>query len=424
MERAELAKLLARHIGKANPAEGGGSPMPRVVGGDLLVDARDPAAFRSSFAMACAARTGRVVLCDPGWANLERTKLIGLLARSREAGERGWLCVATGGSSGELKLSRHDGGTIASAVRGYRDFFGVDKVRALSVLPLNHVSGFMAWMRCELTGGSMQDAPWREIEAGARPAVAPGTVISLVPTQLQRLLKDASAADWLRSFETVFLGGGPAWPSLLDAARTAGLRLSMTYGMTETAAMVAALPVEEFVAGSSGAMRPLPHATFTLDPDGSVCIGASSLFFGYTGGADHSGVLRTEDLGTIDAKGGIHIEGRRDAMIITGGKKVAPAEVEAAILGAGRIEEIAVLGLPDAEWGQAVCACVPSSTSREAIDATIAAIEGELAPWKQPKRWIQVAEWPRDEKGKLNRAMLRAQLRPFTGPCGSCELPA
>jgi O-succinylbenzoic acid--CoA ligase len=76
------------------------------------------------------------------------------------------------------------------------------------------------------------------------------------------------------------------------------------------------------------------------------------------------------------------------------------------------VDEVAVLGLPDAEWGQAVCACVPARISKEAIAAAIGVLEPELAPYKRPKRWIQLAEWPRDEKGKLNRSLLRMLLRP------------
>ena len=94
---------------------------------------------------------------------------------------------------------------------------------------------------------------WKKLEAGRRP-VLPRLrgpwVISLVPTQLQRLLRSTSTVRWLRGFRIVFLGGGPVWPDLADKAQRARLPISLSYGMTETAAMVTALRPEEFLAGS------------------------------------------------------------------------------------------------------------------------------------------------------------------------------
>ncbi len=415
MERTELAQVLRHRILEAAslPAEGEGAQTPlQNLGGDWLVCSRDPVQFRSAFALACSAPSGRVVLCDPGWGHRERAQLATLLARSRQAAERGWLCIPTGGSSGVLKLARHDASTVSAAVQGFRLHFCLDQVKALGLLPLYHVSGFMAWLRCELSGGSMVDADWWEVEAGRLPEGVDGLVLSLVPTQLQRLLREPASADWLRRFEIVFVGGAPAWPSLLDNAQAAGVRVSTGYGMTETAAMVCALQPTAFGVGVRGVGLALPHARLSLDAEGVIRIEGSSLFYGYTGSPDEGPVLVTEDLGQLDAAGLLQVQGRRDAMIITGGKKVAPAEVEAAILGGGHVDEVAVLGLPDAEWGQAVCACVPARLSKEAIAAAIEALEPELAPYKRPKRWIQLTEWPRDEKGKLNRSLLRMLLRP------------
>lgn len=424
MERIQWAKLIEASIlpGASRPREGssacGGL---QCLSGDWLVSSRDPVVFRSAFALACAADSGRVVVCDPSWGNAERTQLIALLARSRAHAEKGWLCVPTGGSSGVLKLARHDGYTIAAAIIAFRNFFALEKVSAVGVLPLHHVSGLMAWLRSVATGGCFTDLAWADLEAGKRPDLGPDRVISLVPTQLQRLLRDAGAADWLRGFKIVFLGGGPSWSSLLDNARTAGLRICLSYGMTETAAMVSALPPEEFVAGGLGAGRAMPRVSLTIDANGLVCVDAPSLFFGYTGGPDRIGPFLTEDLGSLTAEGTLFIEGRQDSMIITGGKKVAPAEVEAAIRSTGLLEDVMVTALPDADWGQAVSACVPASVSKEVIAKVSEALEGELAPYKQPKRWIQLVEWPRDAKGKLKRSMLRAQLRPLTGETGSCS---
>src|SRR4029077_18639896 len=126
---------------------------------------------------------------------------------------RGWLMIPSGGTSGQLKFARHDEETIAAAVGGFCSHFQVARVSCVGVLPLHHVSGLMAWMRAALTGGKYLPWDWKRLERGDRPARMPESCfLSLVPTQLQRLLSSSEAVAWLRGFDAVFVGGGPLWP--------------------------------------------------------------------------------------------------------------------------------------------------------------------------------------------------------------------
>ena len=102
---------------------------------------------------------------------------------------------------------------------------------------------------------------------------------------------------------------------------------------------------------------------------------------------------------------------RRDAVIITGGKKVDPREVEEALRATGEFDDVAVMGLPDSEWGEAVVACYPSGQPAPdlvRVGERLAAIAG----FKRPRRFLPVADWPRNAQGKLNRAALLASLDP------------
>ena len=95
------------------------------------------------------------------------------------------------------------------------------------------MSGLLAWFRTLLTGGSYHPWDWKRLEAGERPARPRDSdcyCVSLVATQLQRLLAEPAAAEWLRGFDLVFLGGGPAWPELLEAAARERIALSMATG--------------------------------------------------------------------------------------------------------------------------------------------------------------------------------------------------
>lgn len=435
MERVELSRLLAEILERSQVRAVADTDNANVR--DVVIEERDPALFMKAFASTVAAG-GNVFLADPSWGPTERAQFDALIAQTPSpasagqtnlpadfdrAHERGWLCIPTGGSSGNIKLARHDQDTIASAVEGFCAHFGVEKINAVGLLPLYHVSGYMAWMRTVLTGGAYLPWSWKALEAGERPPLPASEgdwFLSLVPTQLQRLLGDNEAVDWLRSFRAIFIGGGPSWPELIEAGARERLPLAFSYGMTETAAMICALRPEEFVAGVRGSGTALPHAQVELDAgEGRIGIASASLFRGYwpassrgeNGSTTTDAAWWTEDLGRIDGDGSLHVIGRRDALIITGGEKVDPAEVETALRATGKFRDVAVLSVPDPQWGEAVVACFPKSEGA----AVSLASEGEellknLAAYKRPKRYIAIDDWPRNAQGKVNRAVLRALI--------------
>ncbi|MGD1030474.1 MAG: AMP-binding protein [Opitutaceae bacterium] len=391
-----------------------------------MIEERDPAAFMAAFARAVGG-TERVFLADPSWGPSERSALSRLVGAGPSSAGPGWLMIPSGGTGGELKFARHDEATISAAVRGFCEHFGVTRVNCIGVLPLHHVSGLMAWMRAALTGGRYLPWDWKRLEAGDFPVLpAPagrrspqreGWYLSIVPTQLQRLLVSAGpgasdAVKWMRAFDAVFLGGGPVWPELASAAECASVPISLVYGMTETAAMVSAQHPAEFLAGDRGCGSPMPHARIELTSAGLVRISGESVFRGYYPAWSDSREITTGDLGSIDDRGRLRILGRNDAVIITGGKKVDPSEVEAALRATGEFSDIAVVGLPDTEWGQVVAACYPDG-GRPDLARAAASIDS-LAAYKRPRRFIPIADWPRNAQGKLNRAEIvrRAVSRP------------
>jgi O-succinylbenzoic acid--CoA ligase len=400
------------------------------------------AGLRDVAGTALVERGDACFLVDPQWGERERAQWEALAERRpvNWDGREGWLCIPTGGSSGAMKLARHDERTLGAAVAGFCAHFGVERVDAVGLLPMWHVSGLMAWARCAWTGGDYRAASWKNVEAGRRPEMqrterqrtegqipengrkeaqkaqkVGGTesglraeFLSLVPTQLARLLGNAGAEAWLREFRAVFVGGGPAWPELVEAGRAARLPLSFSYGMTETAAMVAALRPEEFLAGGDGVGMALPHARIATDTDGRLVIEAASLFYGYWPETRAAGPWRTEDLGEMDAAGRLRVLGRADGLIITGGEKVDQAEVAAALRGV--VPEVEVVGVPHPEWGSEVVALYPLAADAEAVPEVVwrAALAGKLAPAKVPKRLVAVpaGAWPRNGMGKVNRVAL------------------
>jgi len=413
MERRELARLLGAE--------------PHGAERRTLVASADADVFRAEFARA-AAGAGEVFLGNPAWSAAERAEFEQLPHAPTENTKAqlglGWLMIPTGGSSGRLKFARHDSNTLAAAVHGFTQHFGLTRVNALGLLPLHHVSGFMAWMRCALTGGELVSGNWKAIEAGALPTLparADGWVVSLVPTQLERLLRDAAAVEWLCGFRIVFLGGAPAWPELLERAAAARVPLSLSYGMTETAAMIAALRPEEFARGERSSGAAMPHVRVVLGDEGVICLSGRSLFRGYYPEWRHERkMFETADVGRFDAARHLHVLGRRDAVIISGGEKVQPLAVEAVLKSATGCAQVAVLGLPDREWGERVVAVYATGAEFDLGRARVTA-QRELSAPQRPKDYVAVPRWPLSDAGKLNRVQLRAlaeeQLR--TGAPGA-----
>ena len=209
------------------------------------------------------------------------------------------------------------------------------------------------------------------------------TVVSLVPTQLRRLL-DAGARPGAR-LRVVLLGGAAATPDLLDRARAAGWPVAATYGLTQACSQVA-------VDG-----RALPGLAISLAPDGEILVEGPTVAGG--------GVLRTGDLGRFDETGRLHVIGRKSDTIVTGGENVAPAEVEAALLAHPAVADAGVFGRPDPEWGEAVTASVVLRSPAEPQELR-EWVAGRLARFKVPKAVEPVGELPRNPSGKLLRREL------------------
>ncbi len=372
------------------------------------------------------------------WGDEEICRRDGDAMNRRLYGDGG-IMVPTGGSSGEIRFAVHCWTTLMAAVEGFRDYFGVDQVNSVCVLPLYHVSGLMQFLRSFTSGGQLVILPFRTLAAGDGPTIAYSNFfLSLVPTQLQRLLVAETAAPSsphaLTRCKAILLGGAPAWADLLDRAQILGLPIAPTYGMTETAAQIATLKPADFLAGKVGCGQILPHAQVKiLSPTGDelpagqigqITIQAKSLMLGYwptsqprspspsphhpiTAAPPH---FPTDDLGYLDPNGYLHIVGRTSQKIITGGENVFPAEVEAAIRATQLVADVCVVGQPDRQWGQVVTAVyVPTDAIAETT--LRAALAPQLSKFKQPKRWLAVTTLPRNAQGKINFAQLEQIIR-------------
>jgi O-succinylbenzoic acid--CoA ligase len=254
----------------------------------------------------------------------------------------------------------------------------------LLALPPTHVAGVQVITRSLMAGGALHPDTLDRFTAAGFAAVADHmprgrrAYVSLVPTQLHRLViaaddGEGAGLDALARFDAVLVGGAAAPAPLLARARAAGVRVVTTYGMSETSggcvydgvplAGVRVRLAEADVEPGSGTgvvelSGPMLAEGYVGDPDATA--GA------FRTDPDGTRWFRTSDLGRLD-DGRLTILGRADDVILTGGVNVAPAAVEDAIAehlaGLGTPGEACVVGVPDAEWGQAVVAVVATGTA-------------------------------------------------------------
>ncbi|TAG93042.1 MAG: 2-succinylbenzoate--CoA ligase [Oscillatoriales cyanobacterium] len=409
----------------------------------------EPIQFIASFIAGCATKS-QIFLCNPNWVKSEWQQVFDLVKPDIILGnntlqnltEIGFIAsplhrhknnpqspitnyqlpsimIPTGGSSGKIRFAMHTWETLTASVQGFQQYFEIEKINSFCTLPLYHVSGLMQFMRSFTTGGKLAIQSFKELETGKKFDIEPESFfISLVPTQLQRLLQNPDTANWLSRFHTVLLGGAPAWPELLEIARKYQIKLALTYGMTETASQIATLKPADFLAGNNSSGQILPHATVTIrgskgeilcyNQVGNIAVSAKSLAWGYY--PDKLGdrkYLQLDDLGFFDQNNYLNIIGRNSDKIITGGENVFPTEVEAAIKSTNLVTDVAVIGLLDKHWGQVVTAIYVPANSEVTVKTLQVAIEDKLSKFKQPKNWVLVENFPRNSQGKINREQLQ-----------------
>ncbi|KAA9156216.1 long-chain fatty acid--CoA ligase [Amycolatopsis acidicola] len=255
----------------------------------------------------------------------------------------------------------------------------------------------------------------------------------VVPTMLARIVAAiGEGTASVPTLRTLSYGGARTPRRVLERALEVfpDTGFVNAYGLTETASTVAVLGPEDHRAafasadpvvrdrlGSVG--RPLPGIEIEIraEDGGRVGAGETGLVFvrgeqisGEYGGRsslDDGGWFATRDLGRVDDAGYLYIEGRADDTIIRGGENIAPAEIEDVLLAHPRLTEAAVLGLPDAEWGQRLVAVVVGEGDPEEIRAWV---RSRLRSSKTPDAVVFRDELPKTETGKLLRRVLLADL--------------
>lgn len=248
------------------------------------------------------------------------------------------------------------------------------------------------------------------------------TRTSLVPTQLVRWIEHLRPQDRMPKLEAIYVGGSRIPSAVFERALDLiGARIGVLYGMTE-APICCYLRPQELAGEGRGPLiesvgRPLPAYRVRLGEADEVLVHGGNVMAGYwqnaeaTNEALRDGWLRTGDIGAFDDEGRLAIVGRLKEVIRSGSSSIMPKEVEDVIAAHPAVGEVAVLGLPDAEWGEAVTAFVVLKPGMAATEHELVEhCRAHLASYKKPRAVRFVASLPRSHYGKVIRAELLAQV--------------
>ena len=340
----------------------------------------------------------------------------------------------TSGTTGFPKgVVLHHHGITNNARHGFARMGMPRGVTTLAIMPLFHTGGCgMAVLGAVQFGCRM--ILMRAFDAQqANALIESEGVIGMmgVPTMLIGMLEaDAHTPRDFSKIEIAGSGGAMVPPELIRRVMDRlGCKFYIVYGQTETSPLLTQTrPEDSFDDQCHTVGQTMPHTELSIrdpatgyvlpvDTVGEICARGYSLMLGYNDDPeatartiDADGWLHTGDLGTIDSRGFLRITGRVKEMIIRGGENLFPAEIENVLLEHPDVAEVAVVGVPDEKFGEAVAAFVRLAEGAS-LDpgALIAHCRTNMAAQKTPRHWIAVDAWPLTGSGKIQKFALRDQ---------------
>ncbi len=322
--------------------------------------------------------------------------------------DRSITLMFTSGTTGEPKPVVHTASNHQAASKAAIAGLDLDRHDRWYVpLGLHHMGGFAPIIRCLPAGiPVILSDTTGPTDLAHRMHITEASVASVVPTMVHRLVEQNTSVP--SSLRCLLVGGAPLSETLYRRAREDGWPIWASYGLTETVGQVAtAEPIDrDRYPGTVG--RPLPGIEVQIidtagndQPPGEV---GRIEIIGETVSPsviEHDRFV-TADIGHSDADGRLWVHGRADTVIQSGGELVHPQRIEAGLIAHPDIEDVAVIGLPDDEWGERVVAAVVGSA--DDLDAWCA---DRFATHERPKAFIAIEEIPRTASGTVDRHELR-----------------
>jgi len=321
--------------------------------------------------------------------------------------------IFTSGSQGRAKAVLHSYGNHYYNAEGSNMNIRLGPGdRWLLTLPLYHVGGLAILFRC-LLGGAAVVLPGQTKEIVELISRYRVTHVSMVPTQLYRILRNQKDTKRLKGLKALLMGGAPMTTALLREASEREIPLHTSYGLTEMASQVTTTatntPAEkQFTSG-----KVLNYRAVRIAENGEILVRGKTLSLGYVEReqvhlpVNHHGWFATGDLGQIDSEGYLTVLGRRDNMFISGGENIHPEEIETALSELSDIMQALVVPVPDEEFGHRPIAFIQTQKKKIDPEAITAELKLLLPGYKIPIAFYDLPGSMEPERLKVDRATLK-----------------
>jgi len=308
----------------------------------------------------------------------------------------------------------------------------------INVLPLNHISGLMAWWRSQQWGCKhtwlepssirspicLQESSQLYLDPSDGPLIT-----SLVPTQLHRLMQEKEGILWLKKFSIIWLGGSIITKSITQKARDLGIQLAPSYGATETAAMITALTPREFLAGDNSLGKVLPDIALSLGNQNGLKVRTSRIAKARWSHGKLEPLLNKDgwwesgdiaELITTNNQQMLKIIGRLDNAINSGGETVFPEKLSMRLMEIAcqkkiSIENLLFLGVKDKEWGERLVVVAKIKTTKESeipskVFLTLKEEISNWPPYEKPIAWYNCQNLKPNDLGKWDMKKWKAWI--------------
>ena len=333
------------------------------------------------------------------------------------------VVLFTSGTTGRPKGAVLTEGNFRASARCSAQNLGAHPApRWLGTLPLFHVGGLAMMSRTAYDGGCLVLHDRFEVDAVNSAIDTEGvTHASFVATTLERVLDARAGRPVPETFCLALIGGGPVPAPLLERARAARLLALQTYGLTEACSQVTTERLTEADGRTAGPALPGLQVRI-IGPDGEVLgpgregdieVQGPTVMAGYlnrpeaTREALRDGWLRTRDVGMLDERGRLTVLSRRTDLIVRGGENLYPIEIETVLASHPAVQEVSVVGVADARWGEVPVAFIVLRSGHALPGDLDGWCRRSLAGFKVPARFIPIEALPRNAMGKVERTVLR-----------------
>ncbi len=335
------------------------------------------------------------------------------------------VILFTSGSAGKPKAVQLTfNNLLFSASNGNPILNQTENDRWLASLPVYHIGGFSIFIRAFLYSSSViipKTLQTEEIIYSIQKYKP--TLASFVSPQLKRLIDlNIKPNEELKS---VLLGGGFINDDLIDNSLKLGWKVLKVYGSTETSSFVTVLTLNEILKGNKSSGKSLKNNSLKIidengnnlypNTTGEILVKSKSVMKGYLNNNDETNkklkndFYYTGDIGYLDENGYLHVQARRNDLIVTGGENVNPVEVENELLKHPSIQEACVFEIANNEWGQLVAAAIVTNNNLD-IEEIKKILRKSLAGYKIPQKYFFVDELPKTSLGKVKKEELKKIL--------------